>query len=134
MPTQSEALIGAHALCPPSAHLLYAGDLAKRRSSSRRGRQMSATIWFSGSRPARRANGDVHRLPVHGRPSRAAREAAADEQDREFVPLIRAALGGVRQYIRILHREYLGSDLTEPVYGPVEFELQDRTYRWSAFC
>jgi hypothetical protein len=38
------------------------------------------------------------------------------------VPKIRAALG-VRQYIQVLYREYLGSDMTEPAYGPVEFEL-----------
>jgi hypothetical protein len=40
------------------------------------------------------------------------------------VPQIRAALG-TRQYIQILYREYLGSDLTEPAYGPIEFELRD---------
>jgi Domain of unknown function (DUF1833) len=42
----------------------------------------------------------------------------------ELVPQIRAALG-TRQYIQILYREYLGSDLTEPAYGPIEFELRN---------
>jgi hypothetical protein len=47
-----------------------------------------------------------------------------DNVNREFVPKIRAALG-VREYIQILYREYLGTDLTEPAYGPIEFELRD---------
>jgi hypothetical protein len=36
-----------------------------------------------------------------------------DNVDRELVPKIRAALG-VSEYIQILHREYLLSDVTEP--------------------
>ena len=47
-----------------------------------------------------------------------------DNVTREPVPLIRAALGA-RQYIQVLYREYLLSDLTEPPYGPVEFELRE---------
>ena len=47
-----------------------------------------------------------------------------DNVNRELVPLIRAALG-VRQYIQVLYREYLSSDLTEPAYGAVEFELRE---------
>jgi hypothetical protein len=47
-----------------------------------------------------------------------------DNVNRELVPQIRGALG-TRQYIQILYREYLGSDLTEPAYGPIEFELRD---------
>jgi hypothetical protein len=40
------------------------------------------------------------------------------------VPHVRGALG-VRQYIQILYRKYLGRDLAEPAYGPIEFELRD---------
>src|SRR5262245_28547627 len=47
-----------------------------------------------------------------------------DNVNRELVPKIRAARG-VREYIQITYREYLGSDLTEPAYGPIEFELRD---------
>ena len=47
-----------------------------------------------------------------------------DNVNRELVPKIRAALG-VREYIQILYREYLLSDLTEPAYGPVEFQLSN---------
>ncbi|MCA1400201.1 DUF1833 family protein [Bradyrhizobium sp. BRP56] len=39
------------------------------------------------------------------------------------MPKIRAAQG-TREYIQVLYREYLGSDLTEPTYGPIEFELR----------
>jgi hypothetical protein len=44
--------------------------------------------------------------------------------NRELIPKIRAALG-VREYIQILYREYLDNDLTEPAYGPIEFELRE---------
>jgi hypothetical protein len=47
-----------------------------------------------------------------------------DNVNRELVPKIRAALG-VREYIQVLYREYLGTDLTEPAYGPIEFELRE---------
>ena len=40
------------------------------------------------------------------------------------MPQIRAALG-TREYIQVLYREYLGSDLAEPAYGPIEFELRN---------
>jgi hypothetical protein len=46
-----------------------------------------------------------------------------DNVNRELVPKIRAALG-VREYIQILYRQYLGSDLSEPAYA-VEFELRE---------
>jgi Domain of unknown function (DUF1833) len=79
------------------------------------------TFGIEAGRAARsRRDGDVHGLPVRGRLSRAARGAAAvkiDNVNRELVPKIRPALG-VREYIRILYREYLGTDLTEPAYGP----------------
>jgi len=47
-----------------------------------------------------------------------------DNVNRELVPQIRAALG-TRQYIQLLYREYLGSDLAEPAYGPIEVELRN---------
>ncbi|MGY3134095.1 hypothetical protein ACVWZM_004777 [Bradyrhizobium sp. USDA 4501] len=46
-----------------------------------------------------------------------------DNVNGELVPKIRAAQG-TREYIQVLYREYLGSDLTEPDYGPIEFELR----------
>jgi len=47
-----------------------------------------------------------------------------DNVNRELVPKIRAALG-VREYIQVLYREYHATDLTEPAYGPIEFELRE---------
>jgi hypothetical protein len=52
------------------------------------------------------------------------RKIKIDNVNCELVPKIRAALG-VREYIQILYREYLLSDVTEPGYGPVEFELRE---------
>jgi len=49
-----------------------------------------------------------------------------DNVNRELVPQIRAAMG-VRAYITITYREYVGSDLTEPAYGPIEFILANVT-------
>jgi hypothetical protein len=115
------------------ADLLHAGDLAiVVRASSARRRQCRRRYGFRdrGGRAARWwRDGHIHCLPVHGRVSRAARGPATDEQikidnvNRELVPKIRAAFD-VREYIQILYREYLGTDLTEPAYGPVEFELR----------
>jgi hypothetical protein len=84
-----------------------------------------------GSRTARRVtrqHGQIHRVPVHGGLSGATRRPAAilQELDRQC----RALLGAEdprrtrpRAIHQVLYREYLGSDLTEPAYGPVEFEL-----------
>lgn len=51
-----------------------------------------------------------------------------DNVSRELLPKIRAAMG-VRAYVRVTYREYLGSDLTEPAYGPVQFVLSKVTVR-----
>jgi Domain of unknown function (DUF1833) len=40
------------------------------------------------------------------------------------VPQIRAAFG-TRECIQVLYREYVASDLSEPAYGPIEFELRN---------
>lgn len=47
-----------------------------------------------------------------------------DNVNRELAPKIRAAVG-VRAYLKVIYREYLSSDLTEPAYGPVEFLLKN---------
>lgn len=49
-----------------------------------------------------------------------------DNVNRELVPQIRAAMG-VRAYITITYREYVGSDLANPAYGPMEFVLANVT-------
>jgi hypothetical protein len=46
-----------------------------------------------------------------------------DNVSRELVPKIREAQS-VREYLRVIYREYLADDLTKPAYGPVEFSLK----------
>jgi uncharacterized protein DUF1833 len=133
MPTHNEALLEAYASCPPSARIYY-----------------TLEIWQSSFAEPARVVANVGDDMVFGIESGAPRDGGAmvtfiacpfsaeypeqregqpprlkiDNVNRELVPQIRAALG-TRQYIQILYREYLGSDLTEPAYGPIEFELRN---------
>ena len=135
MATHNEALLEAYASCPPSSRIFY-----------------TLEIWQSSFAQAARVVANVGDDMVFGIEQGAPRDAGAmvtflacpfqaaypeqregqppstkitiDNVSRELVPLIRTALG-VRQYIDVLYREYLSSDLTEPAYGPVEFELRE---------
>jgi uncharacterized protein DUF1833 len=135
MPTQNEALLEAYASCPPSARIFY-----------------TLEIWQSSFAQAARVVANVGDDMMFGIEAGAPRDAGAmvtfiacpftadypeqregqppstkikiDNANRELVPQIREALG-VREYIQVLYREYLGSDLTEPAYGPIEFELRN---------
>lgn len=55
-------------------------------------------------------------------------KVSIDNVSRELLPKIRAALD-VRAYVKVTYREYLGSDLTEPAYGPVQFILSKVTVK-----
>jgi len=55
-------------------------------------------------------------------------KVSIDNVHRELLPKIRAAMA-VRAYVRVTYREYLGSDLTEPAYGPVQFVLSKVTVK-----
>jgi hypothetical protein len=133
MPTHSEALLEAYASCAPSARVYHTleiwqpsfdqaarvvanvGDdvvLGIEAGGARNGGEMVTFIAcpFTAGYPEQR----------EGQPPSC--KISINNVARELVPKIRAALG-VRQYIQVLYREYLGSDLTEPAYGPVEFEL-----------
>jgi Domain of unknown function (DUF1833) len=133
--TQNEALLEAYASCPPSARVYH-----------------TLEIWQASFAHAARVVANVGDDMIFGIEASAPRDAGAmvtfiacpfqadypeqrdgqppstkikvDNVNRELVPQIRAALG-TRQYIQILYREYLGSDLTEPAYGPIEFELRN---------
>jgi uncharacterized protein DUF1833 len=135
MPSHNEALLEAYASCPPSARIYY-----------------TLEIWQSSFAQAARVVANVGDDMVFGIEPGAPRDGGAmvtfiacpfsaeypeqrdgqppstglkiDNVNRELVPQIRAALG-TRQYIQILYREYRGSDLTEPAYGPIEFELRN---------
>jgi Domain of unknown function (DUF1833) len=135
MPTQNESLLEAYASCPPSARIYYTievwqspfatparvvanvGDdmaFGIEPGAPRDGRAMVTFIAcpFTAEYPEQR----------EGQPPSTRIKIA--NVNRELVPHIRAALG-VRQYIQILYRKYLGSDLAEPAYGPIAFELRD---------
>lgn len=51
-------------------------------------------------------------------------KVSIDNVTRELWPKIKAAMS-VREYLKVLYREYVDSDLTEPAYGPVEFVLRE---------
>lgn len=55
-------------------------------------------------------------------------KVSIDNVQRELIPKIKEAQG-VRAYIKVTYREYVGSDLAEPAYGPVEFILSKVTVK-----
>jgi hypothetical protein len=135
MPSQNEALQEAYASCPPSARVYFTLEIWQSsfdqpaRVVANVGDDMQFGIEdgapfdaggtvtflacpFSADYPEQR----------EGQPP--STKIKIDNVNRELVPKIRAALG-TRQYIQILYREYLGSDLTEPAYGPIEFQLKN---------
>lgn len=133
MPTQNEALLEAYASCPPSARVYFTlevnhpsfaspvyivanvgDDMAfgiEEGSDVNSGQTVTFLACpFTAAYPEQR----------EGQPPSTA--IKIDNVNRELVPQIRAALG-VRAYIQVTYREYLGSDLTEPAYGPIQFQL-----------
>jgi hypothetical protein len=135
MPTHSEALLEAYASCPPGEDTLFtleiwqssfdqparvaAGvgddiDLGIEEGAPRNGGETVTFLAcpFSAEPPEQREG-----LPPQCKLS-------IDNVNRELLPQIRAAQQ-VREYVQVLYREYLMSDLTEPAYGPVTFELRD---------
>lgn len=135
MPAQNEALLEAYASCPPSARVYFTLEIYQSsfdvpaRIVANVGDDMEfgieAGAAFNGGEMVTflacpfQADYPEQR---EGQPPTA--KVKIDNVNRELVPKIRAALG-VREYITVTYREYLGSDLTEPAYGPVEFKLKD---------
>jgi hypothetical protein len=135
MPTHNEALLEAYAACPPSARVFHTLEIWQ--SSFDAPARIVANVgddMFLGIEPGAPHDGGAlvqfTACPVTADyPEQRAGQAPTskikiDNVNRELVPKIRAALG-VREYIQILYREYLLSDVTEPAYGPVEFELRE---------
>ena len=135
MPTHNEAMQEAIALCPPSARVFE--TLKAWQSSFDEPARIVANVgddMFFGIEPGALHDGGAlvqfTACPLTSDyPEQRAGQAPTskikiDNVNRELVPKIRAALG-VREYIQILYREYLLSDVTEPAYGPVEFELRE---------
>lgn len=135
MPTHNEALLEAYASCPPSARVYYTLEIwqssfdAPARVVANVGDDMALGIELG----APRNSGETVTFiacpfeaayPEQREGQPPSTTIKIDNVNRELVPKIRAAQG-VREYITVLYREYLGSDLTEPAYGPVEFELRE---------
>jgi len=135
MPTHSEALLEAYASCPPSARIYHTLEIWQSsfaqaaRVVANVGDDMGFGIEVGAPRDA---GSTVTFIAVpftadypeqrEGQPPSS--RIKIDNVNRDLVPQIRAALS-VREYIQVLYREYLGSDMTEPAYGPVEFELKN---------
>ena len=135
MPTHDEAMQEAIAACPPSARVFHTLEIWQ--SSFDEPARIVANVgddMFFGIEPGAPHDGGAlvqfTACPLTSDyPEQRAGQAPTskikiDNVNGELVPKIRAALG-VREYIQILYREYLLSDVTEPAYGPVEFELRE---------
>lgn len=133
MPTQNEALLEAYASCPPSARIYFTLEIwqSSFAQPARVVNGVGDDMSFGIEMGAPRNSGETVTFLAcpfsstypeqrEGQPPSA--KIKIDNVNRELVPLIRTALG-TRQYIDILYREYLGSDLTQPAYGPIEFQL-----------
>ncbi|NEU95040.1 DUF1833 family protein [Bradyrhizobium uaiense] len=134
MPTHNEALLEAYASCPPSARIYYTLELWQSsfdqpaRVVANVGDDMTFGLEASAPRNAGETVTFIACPFEAGYPEQKEGQPPSttikiDNVNRELVPKIRAAQG-TREYIQVLYREYLGSDLTEPAYGPIEFELR----------
>jgi hypothetical protein len=133
MPSQNEALLEAYASCPPSSRVYFTLEIwqssfdAPARVVANVGADMAFGIeagapFNAGETVTFLACPFSAEYPEQREGQPPSTKIKIDNVNRELVPKIRAALG-TRQYIQILYREYLGSDLTEPAYGPIEFQL-----------
>jgi len=128
MPTHSEALLEAYASCPPSARIYQTLEVwhPSFAQAARVVANVGDDMTFGIEAGAPRDGGSI--VTFIACPFRAdypeQREGQPpsckiwiDNVARELVPQIRAALG-VRAYIDVLYREYLGSDLPSPPMAP----------------
>ena len=135
MATQNDALLEAYASCPPSARIFYTLEIwqASFAQPARVVANVGNDMQFGIEPDAPRDAGAMVTFiacpftadyPEQREGQPPSTKIKVDNVNRELVPMIRAALG-VRQYIQVLYREYLSSDLNEPAYGPIEFELRN---------
>ncbi|MGY3482218.1 hypothetical protein ACVW1C_000101 [Bradyrhizobium sp. USDA 4011] len=134
MASHSEALLEAYASCPPSARVYHTLEIwqssfdVPARVVANVGDDMAFGLEAGAPRNAGETVTFIacpfqasYPEQKEGQPP--STTIKIDNVNRELVPKIRAAQG-TREYIQVLYREYLGSDLTEPAYGPIEFELR----------
>lgn len=131
MPTQSEALLEAYASCPPDVKVYETLEVNHPSFQSPAyivanvGDDMEFTLEDPGS-PATQTT--FVACPVNcSYPEQREGQVASvqvkiDNVNRELVPKIEAALS-IRAYIVVTYREYIGSDTSEPAYGPISFTL-----------
>ncbi|WP_461332016.1 DUF1833 family protein [Bradyrhizobium embrapense] len=135
MPTHSEALLEAYASCRPSARVYYTLEIwhssfdVPARVVANVGDDMAFGIELGAARNSGQMVNFVACPLEAGYPEQKDGQPPSvtikiDNVNRELIPKIRAAQSN-REYIQVLYREYLNSDLTEPAYGPVEFELRN---------
>jgi hypothetical protein len=135
MPTQNEALLEAYASCGPSQRIYYSLEInhpsfsapayivANVGDDTALGIEVGADV-NSGLMVTHIACPFTAAYPEQREGQPPSTAIKIDNVNRELVPKIRAALG-VRAYIQIAYREYLGSDLTQPAYGPIWFQLSN---------
>jgi hypothetical protein len=135
MPTHSEALLEAYASCPPSARVYHTLEIWQSSfdQPARVVANVADDMQFGIEAGAQHNGGETVTFVAcpfeaaypeqrEGQPP--STTIKIDNVNRELLPKLRAALG-VREYIQVLYREYLATDLTEPAYGPIEFELRE---------
>ncbi|MGJ5036599.1 DUF1833 family protein [Bradyrhizobium sp. HKCCYLRH3059] len=134
MPTHSEALLEAYASCPPSARVYITLEIWQSSfdAPARVVANVADDMTFGIEPGAAHNAGETvafiacpftAEYPEQREGQPPSSQITIDNVARELAPKIRAAQA-VREYITVIYREYLGSDLTEPAYGPVEFELR----------
>lgn len=135
MATHNEALLEAYASCPPSAQVYHTLEIwqssfdVPARVVANVGDDMTFGIELSAPRNPGETVTFIacpfeSKYPEQRQGQPPQTDIKIDNVNRELVPKIRAALG-YREYISILYREYLATDLTQPAYGGVEFELRN---------
>lgn len=134
MPTHSEALLEAYASCPPDETIYITLEIWQSSfdQPARVVANVADDMTFGIEPGAVRNAGEMvtfiacpftAEYPEQREGQPPSSRITIDNVARELVPKIRAAQA-VREYITVIYREYLGSDLTAPAYGPVEFELR----------
>lgn len=135
MPTQNEALLEAYSSCSPVARIYYTLEVnhpsfaAPAYLVANVGDDMSLGIEIgtdvnSGKMVMHLACPFTAAYPEQREGQPPSTAIKIDNVNRELVPQIRAALA-YRAYITVFYREYLGTDLTQPAYGPLEFILSN---------
>ena len=135
MPAHNEVLLEAYASCPPNARIYFTLELWQS-SFDQPARVVTGVgddMQFGIEAGAARNAGEMVTFlacPFRADPPEQREglppqcKVSIDNVHRELLPKIEAAMG-VREYLKVIYREYVDSDPSEPAYGPVEFTLKD---------